>query len=131
MANLNEEIRNLIEVVEETQKAKPVSPGTAISVSHAVSRAALLYEMARNAVEFRAEHLLRRAAIERILKRRFITNSSGLGVGELLVRELLWARYLDEEKVSQEKIEEIQEVVYKYIDLKNLVIQDSSRVEKS
>ena len=131
MTNLNEEIRNLIEVVDETQKAKPVSPGTAISVSHAVSRAALIYEMARNAVEFRAEHLLRRAAIERILKRRFITNSSGLGVGELLARELLWARYLDEEKVSQEKIEEIQEVVYKYIDLKNLVIQDSSRDEKS
>jgi len=123
MAGITEETQTLIKNIEESLKATPIKPETAISVSHAVSKAAVAYEKARNAVEFRAEHLLRRAAIERILKRRFITNSSGVGVGELLVRELLWARYLDEDKVSQEKIDEIQETVYKYISLRNLLLQ--------
>ena len=122
MAGMTEETQELIKNIEESLKATPLEPGTSISVSHAVSKAAVIYEKARNAVEFRAEHLLRRAAIERILKRRFITNSSGIGVGELLVRELLWARYLDEEKVTEEKVNEVQETVYKYIHLKNLLL---------
>ena len=44
----------------------------------------------------------------------------------MLVRELLWARYLDEDKVFQEKIGEIQETVYKYIHLNNLLIKNNS-----
>jgi hypothetical protein len=129
MAGITEETQTLIDEIEESLKSPQIKPGTALSVSHAVSRAAVIYEKARNAVEFRAEHLLRRAAIERILKRRFLTNSSGLGVGELLVRELLWARYLDEEKMTEEKINEIQATVDKYISLKNLLLKNSSRDE--
>lgn len=126
MAGITEETQELIKNIEESLKAPPFEPGTTISVSHAVSKAAVIYEKARNAVEFRAENLLRRAAIERILKRRFLTNSSGAGVGELLVRELLWARYLDEEKMTEEKINEVQETVYKYIAFKNLLLQNHS-----
>ena len=33
---------------------------------------ALVYEKVRNAVEYREDHLILRAAIERILKRRFL-----------------------------------------------------------
>jgi len=40
-----------------------------IEVSQTVSFFALVYEKMRNAVEFRDDHLILRAAIERILKR--------------------------------------------------------------
>jgi hypothetical protein len=131
MPDLTKETQRLIKNIDESLRLPPAKPGTTIAISHAVSKAAVLYEMARNAVEFRAEHLLRRAAIERILKRRFITNSSGEGVGELLVRELLWARYLDEDKVTQEKVDEVQATVFKYIDLKNHLIERENRNERN
>lgn len=41
-----------------------------LAISKTASTLAVIYESARNAVEFRAEHLIRQAAIERILKRR-------------------------------------------------------------
>src|SRR5688572_17968529 len=64
-----------------------------IDVSQTVSFFALAYERVRNAVEYRESHLIRRAAIERILKRRLSLNPQGEGEAENLVRELLWARY--------------------------------------
>src|SRR3989338_4266508 len=63
-----------------------------ISVSQTVSFAAFLYEKMRNAVEFREDHLIRRAAVERILKRRMILNENGRDIAEPLIKELLWAR---------------------------------------
>jgi len=45
-----------------------------IEVSQTVSFFALVYEKMRNAVEFRDDHLILRAAIERILKRRLAIN---------------------------------------------------------
>ena len=50
-----------------------------LSVSQTVSFVALVYEKVRNAVEFREEHLVLRAAIERILKRRLSLNPDGKG----------------------------------------------------
>ena len=55
-----------------------------ISVSQTVSFAAFLYEKMRNAVEFREEHLIRRAAVERIMKRRMILNENGRNLAEKL-----------------------------------------------
>jgi hypothetical protein len=59
-----------------------------IEVSQTVSFFALVYERMRNAVEFREDHLILRAAIERILKRRLALNPSGQDEAENLLREL-------------------------------------------
>lgn len=118
MQSLTSETQKLAEILAEPEK-KHIQPGEeAITVSKTVSAAAVIYEAARNAVEFRAEHLIRRAAIERILKRRVLTNPSGEGIAEALVRELLWARYLENGSVPIRKIEEIQETIKKYLVLR-------------
>lgn len=118
MQTLTQETAKLTEVLAEPEK-RGVLPGEeVITVSKTVSAAAVIYEAARNAVEFRAEHLIRRAAIERILKRRVLTNPTGAGIAEALVRELLWARYLENGSVPARKVEEIQETIKKYLVLR-------------
>lgn len=125
---LNKQAQTLLENFQPSvQQRNPLDQG--VTVSRTVSAAAVLYEAARNAVEFRAEHLIRRAAIERILRRRLITQSTGSGIAENLIKELLWARYLENGHVPILKIDEIQKTIEKYIALKNEVSKYSKNGE--
>jgi hypothetical protein len=90
-----------------------------IAVSQTVSFLAFVYEKMRNAVEFREEHLVRRAAIERILKRRMILNENGREVAEPLIKELLWARYYENNTLGEETINELQVIIDKYFFIRN------------
>ena len=56
--------------------------GMGYNVSRTVSALAVVFEKIRNAVEFRAEHLIRRAAIERILKRLVLLNGAAGSIAE-------------------------------------------------
>lgn len=96
-----------------------------ISVSKTVSILARIYEKARNAVEFRAEHLVRRAAIERILKRRILLNGGSASIAENLVLELLWAKYIDSGLIGDEKVKEIHAIIARYLELKHTVFGNS------
>jgi hypothetical protein len=98
-----------------------------ISVSNTVSILARIYEKARNAVEFRAEHLVRRAAIERILKRRIMLNGGSSSIAENLVLELLWAKYIDSGLIGDEKVKEIHAIISKYLELKKTVFGHASQ----
>src|SRR3989344_7526426 len=46
-----------------------------IHVGEVLGSVSFLYEKARNAIDYKGEHLLRRNAIERILKRNYWVNS--------------------------------------------------------
>jgi hypothetical protein len=75
-----------------------------------VGQLARVFEIARNALEFRADHLVRRAAIERILKRQLVLGETIEGLAEELLTELKWAMYVtevEERKVSKKQVEEI------------------------
>jgi hypothetical protein len=93
-----------------------------ITVSQTVSFLAFAYEKVRNAVEFREDHLVRRAAIERILKRRLILKPDGKDEGENLIRELLWARYLPNNSVTHNDVAIIQETINKYLYFRTKVL---------
>src|SRR3989339_440872 len=87
---------------------------SALSVSQTVSFFALVYEKVRNAVEYREDHLILRATIERVLRRRFSLNPDGRGEAENLLRELLWARYFDNATLGGEDVIKSQELIDKY-----------------
>lgn len=106
----------LLKVFEE--KRPHSKEGGRFSVSRTVSLLAVLYEKARNAVEFRAEHLVRRAAIERILKRRVLINGGSHTIADNLVLELLWARYIDSSLIDDAKVGEIQAILDRYMIVK-------------
>ncbi len=112
----------LVDAIKSVKpKAKP-DDISALSVSQTVSFFALVYEKVRNAVEYRDDHLILRAAIERILKRRFSLNPDGRGEAENLLRELLWARYFDNGVLGVEDTVTIQNLINKYVLLRRQLV---------
>ncbi|MEM4260646.1 MAG: hypothetical protein QXG00_05400 [Candidatus Woesearchaeota archaeon] len=93
-----------------------------IMVSQTVSFFALVYERVRNAVEFREDHLVLRAAIERVIKRRLSLSPDGKGEAENLLRELLWARYFDNGTLGGEDVMKIQNIIDKYLLIRKNII---------
>ncbi|MCL4375034.1 hypothetical protein M1523_04225 [Patescibacteria group bacterium] len=101
-----------------------------LTVSQTVSFFALAYERLRNAVEYREDHLIRRAAIERILKRRLLLHPEGVNEAENLIRELLWARYFDPDSLGAQDIDVIQTIINRYLYVKRLVIAGRANEEQ-
>lgn len=84
-----------------------------ISVSDTVSVAASFYETLRNSLEYDEEHLLRRNAIRRIIKRR-LAEGEGKALATDLLRELIWARYLPNKQVPEIVIDDVAGIFAKY-----------------
>ncbi len=120
--NLSKYSKALIDNLQKIKKKPLPDEFSRISVSQTVSFLAILYEKLRNAVEYREEHLIRRAAIERIVKRRLSLNPQGQGEAENIIRELLWARYFPNESLSSYDVRQVQEIIDKYLYVRGLVI---------
>jgi len=95
-----------------------------IYVDEIATRVAKFYELVRKIVDWKEEHLLRRSAIERILKRRFVSEIYGISIlpdvnpadtAEPFVLELVRSGYFPNGKIGREKILEIQKVLEKYL----------------
>jgi hypothetical protein len=93
-----------------------------LHVSQAVSFFALVYERVRNAVEYREDHLIRRAAIERIVTRRLALNPDGKHEAENVLRELMWARYYGNGALGGKELIDIQLIIDRYLYLNRKVV---------
>ena len=93
-----------------------------IKVHEVTSTVAFLYEKIRNTVDYQEEHLLRKNAIARILKRRLATEKSEFDVAKFLVSELIRARYLPNNAIPESRISELEEIIEKYTLLLNKVL---------
>ncbi|HEU0050685.1 MAG TPA: hypothetical protein VFQ60_01360 [Patescibacteria group bacterium] len=91
-----------------------VPESSRITVHAAVSRVAVLYERIRNAVDYKDEHLLRKAAILRILKRQLMLEDDAMLIAMQLIRELIAARYLPNAALPESMIGDVAKVVKKY-----------------
>lgn len=86
-----------------------------VHVSAAFTAAASLYEWLRNRLEFKEEHLLRRAAIERILQRAML-----FGIGnaqaraEEILRELVRSAYFPNDSIPQSRAVELAAILSRY-----------------
>ena len=114
MTSLNPMASDFTKAIKFAPEAETPKEADALKITNVASTLAVIYESARNAVEFRSEHLIRQAAIARILKRRLLLGQSGGKLALYLIKELLWARYLKENLISRSKVNEIEEVVGKY-----------------
>src|SRR5574337_1010627 len=86
-------ISDLLHAIEPPKPVE-VPEGSRITVHAAVSRFAVLYEKIRTAVDYKDDHLLRKAAIVRILKRQLALETDANVIAMQLIRELIAARYL-------------------------------------
>lgn len=104
-------------LVKTLSYGEPSSKRVRDSGTGLVTLLARIYEKARNSLEFRADHLVRRAAVERILKRRLIFHKEPRDLASLLITELRWARYLEDFPATDKKIfEDLTKILEKYID---------------
>jgi hypothetical protein len=85
-----------------------------IEVSAPVSTAASLYEKVRNTLDYQEEHLLRRNAILRILKRYLGSDVPLSSLAGDLLKELVWAKYLPNKSVPISLQTRLAPVIAKY-----------------
>ncbi|MBU1348673.1 hypothetical protein KJ781_01235 [Patescibacteria group bacterium] len=107
---------NVNRIREALQPVPPlVGPeGTRITVNEAVSRFAFLYERIRNAVDYKDEHLIRKSAIMRILKRQLMLENDPEVIADHLIRELIGARYLPNATLPESLVEDVARLVQKF-----------------
>lgn len=86
-----------------------------IYVDQVASRLATLYEKLRQVIDYQEEHLLRKNAIERMLKRRLLLAAEPKGIGQPLVLELIRGGYFPNDRIPETKINEVESVLEKYV----------------
>ncbi|MDD5567139.1 MAG: hypothetical protein PHH01_02995 [Patescibacteria group bacterium] len=113
-------IQKLIRAYQQPNFDFATSPGEpSIQVSRMASRMAFVYERVRNALEYQEVHLIRKNAIERIMKRRLITRIKPSALAQDLLYELIRGRYLPNGQVPEHKISEVAAILNKYFYLFN------------
>ncbi len=93
-----------------------------IHVDEVAAKAASFYEKIRKVVDWKEEHLMRKSAIERRLKRHFFVEEKK-EIAEPLVHELIRAGYFPNDQIPTSKIEEVKQSLDKYL----YIIKNSSR----
>jgi len=89
-----------------------------VEVSKAISALALAYEKVRNVIDYRDEHLIRRYAIERELRRLFLQEDTSTSA-ERIVKTLIRGSYLPNVTITVNEVAQLQQTLKKYEALRN------------
>ncbi len=122
----SEPVKRLFRAVYTHKKGSKDDSGVArINVSALISKMAFYYEKIRNSVDYKEDHLLRKNAILRILKRQIVIEGAvslkGLDARDIadhLITELIRAGYLPNDSLPETKIDEIGQVIDRYLKLR-------------
>lgn len=93
----------------------PKENKTTLHVDEVASAVAKFYEKIRSIMDWREEHLLRKSAIERILRRRIMTDENPSQMAESFVLELIRAGHFPNDTIPESKVKETQRAIDKYI----------------
>ncbi|MBI2042338.1 MAG: hypothetical protein HYT21_01095 [Candidatus Nealsonbacteria bacterium] len=85
-----------------------------IHVDEVASRVAAFYEKIRGVMDWREEHLLKKTAVERMLKRRFFLKKVDEEIAKPLVHELIRAGHFANDSIPEEKVLLVQKSINKY-----------------
>lgn len=133
--------KKLFQVIYKEKEKKPDGPvnedEARINVSDLISKLAFFYEKIRNYVDYNEEHLHRKNAIRRILKRQLIIEGAVIkenseDISRHLLTELIRAGYLPNNKIPESKIDEVKILLDKWLKLRELALPHgiTGQVEK-
>lgn len=88
---------------------------TTIHVDEVAAKVAAFYEKIRGIVDWKEEHLMKRAAIERKLKRRLFLAKEGKDISESLILELIRGGHFPNDGIEETKTDEVERILDKYI----------------
>ncbi len=134
MSEISPAIQKLIKDYQFWQESLSPDPEAInIEVDEVASKVASFYERIRKIVDWKEQHLMRRVAIERILKRRLLLRTKEQQIAESFVFELARGGYFSITPIEKIKVGVIQNVLDKYIfildNLKKIDIKDKNRGE--
>jgi len=117
---LSEATKKLTTQYNLVQKQDQPEQMTTIHVDEVAQKVAAFYEQIRTIVDWKEEHLMRRAAIIRKLKSKFFDMemndfSETENVAESLVLELIRGGHFPNDKIEESKITDVQKIIDKYI----------------
>jgi len=121
MNELSETTKKLITQYKLAHKQNQPKQGVAtIHIDEVAKRVAAFYEHVRTIVDWKEEHLMRRAAIIRKLKRKFfdlgLTDYADTkNAAESLVLELIRGGHFPNDKIEETKIADTQKIIDKYV----------------
>ena len=107
-------------LLDSFKKSEPVyAEDEVIQINQVIGKAALIYEKVRNSMDYQEEHLLRKNALYRILKRKLfiekiLINQSEEKLAEQIVYEMIRAGYLRNNQVPKTKVTDVLNVIHKY-----------------
>ncbi len=116
-------------LVSAYDKVYSRSDDSTISVNPLVAELATWYEKLRTAMDYRADEVLLRSAIERILKRRLILGGNGQSAAAPLIRELVWARYFPDSSIPESIVNKVAKEIDLYLSLEKK-INEKHRINK-
>jgi len=128
MSQISQSTQKLISRYQFWQQSLQPKEGLpTIHVDEVASKVAAFYEKIRGIIDWKEEHLLKRRAVERILKRRFfaqldLTNgelTKELSIAEPLVLELIRGGHFPNDKIEESKVKEVQKAIDKYVFILN------------
>jgi hypothetical protein len=116
----SEQIQKFVACLEPNSAVHGGGDSEKISVHAAVSRVSVLYEKVRNALDYKDEHLLRKAALTRILQRQLTFGGTAEAISKQLIKELIAAGYLPNGDVSVEMIPVVDAILNKYLTMRQI-----------
>ena len=134
MSEISPAIQKLIQGYQFWQKSLTPDPEAInIEVDEVASKVASFYERIRKIVDWKEQHLMRRVALERILKRRLLLRTKEQQIAEPFIFELVRGGYFSNSPIEKTKVGVIQNVLNKYIfildNLKKIDIKDKNHGE--
>ncbi len=123
---MNESAKKLFQAIYNNlhQSTDQDDESPRLQVSELISKMAFFYEKIRNAVDYEEDHLLRKNAIARILKRQVVIEGvlkvqSTEDLSQHLLAELIRASYLPNNSLPEAKVSEVARILDKYLKLKS------------
>jgi len=118
--NFEKLVKDYQEIIKNKKLTGSVST---IHVDEIASKVAFIYERVRKVIDWKEEHLIRRGAIERVLKRRLISELSSFKLAnfnpekaaEPIVLELIRGGHFANDEIPRDKIDEVKKLLEKYL----------------
>ena len=112
---LSNSTEQLISKYKNSEKLSEIAENIlTIHVDEVASKVAAFYERMKGIVDWKEEHLLRKRAIERTLKRRIIFQKENKEMAKSLISEMIRSGHFPNDKIPEHKIGEIQKIINKY-----------------
>ncbi len=121
---LNPSMRRYVETYKQMLSLEDNAPINPIYVDEIASKIAKLYEKVRRIIDWKEENLVRRTSIERILKRRLISEISEITIfpdiepskiAGPMTLEIIRTGYFENGKIPEAKIPEVEAILTKYV----------------